>query len=149
MYSKALNNKDMRMDVYRRPSPAPPHESIRLPINYKGTAFNPDGSSRTYISQTAQEDDGDAPMPTESELQPPPPEAPKDTAAPSPLADALSRLGSMVSTKGFPFGHGIGFEELLLIGLLLFIADGDENCECTGGERDITRLILTALLLCG
>lgn len=155
MYSKALNNKDMRggRDIYRRQSPAPPRENVRLPVNYKGTAFNSDGSSRTYVSDQApaeeriiQEEEALEQMPTPTEES----QRSETEGKPSPISDLLKKLSAgIASTKNFPFGHGIGFEELLLIGLLLFISDGDGNSECSKEETDLTRLILTALLLCG
>jgi hypothetical protein len=156
MYSKALNNKDMRggRDIYRRQSPSPPRENVRLPVNYKGTAFNSDGSSRTYVPdqiRVAEEQvvQAEETQKAEQTIIEDPPKSETDNRQ-SPISDLIKKLSAgMASTKNFPFGHGIGFEELLLIGLLLFISDGDGNSDCDKDDTDLTRLILTALLLCG
>ena len=51
----------------------------------------------------------------------------------------------------FPFGHGIGFEELLLLGLILFLlhenADRDDRFD--RGDLDETVILLGLLLLLG
>lgn len=53
---------------------------------------------------------------------------------------ALSRI-----MEHFPFGHGFGFEELLLLGLmLLLLHEGEE-----GGDLGETLVLLGVLLLCG
>ncbi len=48
----------------------------------------------------------------------------------------------------FPFGHGIGFEELLILGLILFFLR--EGSECADrGDLDETVILLGLLLLLG
>lgn len=60
-------------------------------------------------------------------------------ARPSPPLFDLSR---------FPFGHGLGLEELLILGLILFLLH--ENNECPDrGDLDETVILLGLLLLLG
>ncbi|MBE6693164.1 MAG: hypothetical protein E7589_00155 [Ruminococcaceae bacterium] len=164
MYSKALSNKDM----WRRSAPPDvkltERDGVRLPVNYKGTAFNSDGTySRTYTARakdtavpTVETVEQAEPSPEkvvrEIELPPPPPKDEKkaDESKPAGLSDLLRSLGGgMANSKGFPFGHGIGFEELLLLGLILFISDDGNSSGCSKEEQDLTRLLLAALLFCG
>ncbi len=68
-------------------------------------------------------------------------EAPKSSGAPS-------LLSGLFNSRHFPFGHGIGYEELLLLGLILFLMrEGGEG----KGDDDLsmTLLLLGALLFCG
>ena len=48
----------------------------------------------------------------------------------------------------FPFGHGIGFEELLILGLILFFIREGTQCE-DRGDLDETVILLGLLLLLG
>lgn len=149
MYSKALSNKD----IWRAGTPyIRPDRGVELPVNYVGTAFNSDGTPAPVYSSAEESRD----LPPEEIT--PSAEAPakrqsEESGDPAPtrntLRETLSHLGKSIGgSKSFPFGHGIGFEELLLIGLILFLSDGDGS-ECDAEEQDITRLILTALLFCG
>ena len=69
----------------------------------------------------------------------------------SPASGGSSALGGMLpflDPTHFPFGHGLGFEELLLLGLILMILNEDEG----GGQGNDTMetvLLLGLLLLCG
>ena len=67
-----------------------------------------------------------------------PPTEIKPVGAPRGLFD-LSR---------FPFGHGIGFEELLILGLILFLLHESGECE-DRGDIDETVILLGLLLLLG
>ena len=64
----------------------------------------------------------------------------------SPKESVVISTNPPLSSKHFPFGHGLGYEELLLLGLILLLS-GNED----GGvqELNISQLILTALLFCG
>ena len=76
---------------------------------------------------------------------------------PSEAEEALAASAVRPSSRGwfplfdasrFPFGHGIGLEELLLLGLILFLlhecGDGEER-----GDLDETVVLLGLLLLLG
>lgn len=63
-------------------------------------------------------------------------------------------FGGLTDSKHFPFGHGLGFEELLLLGLILFLLregeeDQQENKHGEGSDLHMTLLLLGALLFCG
>ena len=71
-----------------------------------------------------------------------PPPVPAPAPAPRPSAPSL------FDGSHFPLGHGLGQEEIVLIGLcLLLLHEGSES----GGGGDLweTLLLLGALLLCG
>lgn len=147
MYSKALSNKD----IWRSGAPyiRSADRGVELPVNYVGTAFNSDGTVAPVYSSAEEIDDTPhekSPVAEPSEEA----EKTKEVAnAARGLSDVLSNLGKSIGhSKSFPFGHGLGFEELLLIGLILFLSDGDGS-ECDTEEQNITRLILAALLFCG
>lgn len=102
-----------------------------------------------------------APLPTpyesppsaERKPQPPPPpasSAPADIAAPSSdaVSESKARSFSLFDPSYFPFGHGLGLEELLLLGLILFLLR--EGSDCTErGDLDETVVLLGLLLLMG
>lgn len=73
---------------------------------------------------------------------------PEGGASPSVQAEAKPAL---LHGAHFPFGHGIGFEELLLLGLILFLlhenADRDDRFD--RGDLDETVILLGLLLLLG
>lgn len=48
----------------------------------------------------------------------------------------------------FPFGHGIGWEEILILGLILFFLHESADCE-DRGDLDETVILLGLLLLLG
>lgn len=58
----------------------------------------------------------------------------------SPIVSPLSSLFGSIG-HAFPFSHGIGFEELLILGLILLLSRND-------GEPDVI-LLLGLLLFCG
>lgn len=56
-------------------------------------------------------------------------------------------MASWMGGDHFPFGHGLGDEELLLLGLMLFLLkEGEHTCAQSAHE---TVLLLGLLLLCG
>lgn len=118
----------------RRPSPEPevPPE-IRIPENYSGNAFSPH--------------EPPAPPEPEEEHLPQEPEAVEagETAEPQKKQEKslLSSLLPVGLADSFPFGHGIGTEELLLIGVMLLILHGPDR-----GDHDVL-LLLGLLLFCG
>ncbi len=64
------------------------------------------------------------------------------TAAP------VSARPSLFSLAHFPFGHGIGFEEILILGLILFLLHESGDCD-DRGDLDETVILLGLLLLLG
>ncbi len=73
-------------------------------------------------------------------------------SSPAILQPALpsTRVFSLFDATHFPFGHGFGFDEILLLGLILFLLhenprDGAGNA----GDLDETLILLGILLLCG
>lgn len=124
-------------------------EGIHVPENYSGCAFAE--PERTQPSAPPRQIEVAKPTPT-----PPPPEPPevekrteeaeretasaheetRPTAVLSPIGGFLGPLG-----KHFPFSHGMGFEELLLIGLILLLSQSGVDSEVV--------LWLALLLFCG
>ena len=162
-------------------------DSIRIPANYKGTAFNKNGSaSKTYImsgrSDTdipdtsssniysskalplarSSEDSSDniaRDIPTGYREEVNPDVIIQDGKAKDDSRDSFTTSDEEIAneiieasadsapvSKHFPFGHGIGYEELLLLGLILLLSENDDG---GGQELNISQLILTALLFCG
>lgn len=58
------------------------------------------------------------------------------------------RKPSLFDLSHFPFGHGIGWEELLILGLILFFLHEGADCE-DRGDLDETVILLGLLLLFG
>ena len=69
---------------------------------------------------------------------------------PAPIAEAKTASGSrgLFDLSRFPFGHGIGFEELLILGLILFLLHESGECE-DRGDIDETVILLGLLLILG
>lgn len=69
----------------------------------------------------------------------------------APSSRPAGRLFSLFDSTRFPFGHGLGFDELLLLGLILFLSrEGDDSRERgERGDLDETLLLLGLLLLWG
>ena len=62
---------------------------------------------------------------------------------PAPIPPA----GGLFDARHFPFGHGFGFDEILLLGLILLLLH--ENQGEDRGDLDETVILLGILLLCG
>ena len=87
-------------------------------------------------------------LPRVSELSAPPLVEPSaeipDAPLPQPPLPRPVGLLSLFDSTRFPFGHGIGYEEMLLLGLIFFLT---KECD---GEGDLKEtLILLGLLLLG
>lgn len=147
--------------MYVRPPNNTPSE-LKLPENYSGNAFtrfSPYGDmpppARAPILK------GDAPsmrdLPYEPEPEPEPKieREPRDVSSdphPTFKQDAREeKKGSLLSSllpdfdlsKHFPFGHGIGGEELLILAVMLIVfVSGNDR-----GEVDSELLLLLGLLL--
>ena len=65
-------------------------------------------------------------------------------------SDTVPASPSLFSHTHFPLGHGLGQEELLILGLLLFLLHED-GAEGKSGDNDLaeTLLLLGILLFCG
>ncbi len=59
-----------------------------------------------------------------------------------------ARRPSLFDAAHFPFGHGFGFDEILLLGLILFLLYEDGG-KADRGDLDETLILLGLLLLCG
>ncbi len=131
--------------------------SVQIPEHYSGWAF-----SRTQSEKKPAPSPASKPPPAYLEVgkptyvQPPqsppmpPPVLPKEDAPsemptiakeekptlPAPFAALFGNMGS-----SFPFSHGIGFEELLILGLIILLARNE-------GDTD-TMLLIGLLLFCG
>lgn len=81
-----------------------------------------------------------------SAIAPPARQEPARQAA----CDTVPASPSLFSRTHFPLGHGLGQEELLILGLLLFLLHED-GAEGKSGDNDLaeTLLLLGILLFCG
>ena len=70
-----------------------------------------------------------------------------ETHADQPLPVAILPARGM-DLSHFPFGHGLGGEELLLLGLIFFLLKEGEG-QGDRGDLDLTVILLAALLFCG
>ena len=119
---------------------------IRLPENYNGCAFSAsrrseertrsDAPRRVEICKPAPN-----PAPREEVVEEKTPDEisehePSTETALTPLSGMLGRTGSI-----FPFSHGIGFDELLLLGLIVLLSHSEASSEIV--------LWLVLLLFCG
>lgn len=149
MYSKSMGshyaNGGQRRDPYRRP--------LYIPPNYRGTAMTVSPSS-PYVELHEPEAEGisyEAVENTERDHR-------EETATPEKTARegkgdtavsaAPNLLQSLLSGNHFPFGHGLGYEELLLLGLMLFLMHEGEESDAED-DRTLPLLLLGALLFMG
>lgn len=153
MYSRSMGRSPYATSKLREPSY---RRELRVPPNYSGTAIGsppPDGVSPATDGMILQEPSppvevtggAEERKTEETALQT---EAPTVSSETPPARPSSSPLSGLLSGQGFPFGHGLGFEELLLLGLILFLLREGEG---TGEESDlsVTLLLLGALLFCG
>lgn len=132
-----------------------PKAPIRLPDHYSGCAFrepptDPNTEAECSHCEQSVPDSGirealdsavscDRPPPPE--IVPPVPshvreDPPRPPAFFHPFEQVFGKMGN-----AFPFSHGLGFDELLILGLMMLLAQN---------ERDPDLLILLGLLLfCG
>ena len=147
---------------------------VQVPPNYSGSAFpfSPDDLSAGAPAPSSALPVEPPPRPDfrglpqigtfsrgddrQTQDAPPPPAAPPvngDDAgcpppAPAPVPAPRPSAPPLFDGTHFPLGHGLGQEEIVLIGLcLLLLHEGSES----GGGGDLweTLLLLGALLLCG
>ena len=146
MYSRANNRSE---------------HPIRIPEHYSGCAFSGSKSEKSppkedhfpprRYPEAAKPTPPKVPREEISPVQPspsttsqsfsapipiPPPQKEKPPTAPQPFQGLLGSIGS-----AFPFSHGLGFDELLIIGLILLLGH-------TSQDSDMI-LWLALLLFCG
>ena len=131
--------------MYSRFQNRPEHE-IRIPEHYSGCAFSPTPPPEKH------REDPPRPRPLEPTRPSPPPKSPPPALLPpprepnsekSPVSPAVAVSQGLFGSlgKAFPFSHGLGFEELLLLGLILILGQ-------SGSDPDMI-LWLALLLFCG
>ena len=119
-----------------------------VPLNYSGIAFGPDGDADPCpLSPDVRRGEGDAiseerPAASVSTVEAP---TPGEDTSPRAVSAASANGVSPASDRGDSlWGHGIGYEELLLLGLMVFLMN-----ECDGEGDFKETLILLGLLLLG
>ena len=148
MYSRIPSPPPRRMPSGGQPSyvrPRPPRPDVRVPFNYSGNAFSPrglDGDDVTALSPHAPSHTVEEPLTLLSRQEPSAEEASSQDIP------SLSEQPPVLSLGHFPFGHGFGLEELLLLGLILFLLKEGEN-QSERGDLDETVILLALLLFCG
>lgn len=177
MYSKDQGVTYIRQRAVRERNPSyrqPERPRMQVPANYSGHAIV-DGEERPLgapedmgvdiLSAELSIEDSPTPhfegLPRVSELgstqrRSPTAPLPVSFAEPEPERDAASRMeppaaprkSSLFDFSHFPFGHGIGGEELLILGLILFFLHESADCE-ERGDLDETVILLGLLLLLG
>lgn len=146
--------------MYSKFSTKKEDSAFQIPEHYSGCAFSPNNRSQPKSQPTflevAKPSPPHIPLPTEPEENPSPlsppimeeerkqadshdPPPSKETFkehAPSPFASLFGNMGN-----AFPHSHGLGFEELLILGLILLLSRNE-------GDSDAI-LLLGLLLFCG
>lgn len=131
---------------------------VYVPPNYSGTAIGNEPQPTPHFEDLPQVSNlpqpSTQPLPTldEQEAPPYPTEGePVDTTVTTSVeaAGSVSPLGALFGSGHFPFGHGLGYEELFLLGLLLFLMHEDQGTEGENSDLSLTLLLIGALLLCG
>jgi len=137
-------------------------KSVQLPENYSGCAFTQPKSSyseskpisrehfsppdvhrmeiaKPTLPKEPQKDTSPEDLPPRNELQKPPDQDCETEASLPTAASPASFLGNL--GKHLPFSGGLGFEELLLLGLILLLSQTDQSSDVV--------LWLALLLFCG
>ena len=116
----------------RRPPP------LTIPI--------PMGESEESETADRPSDDGPseegAPADEGRNLSPTPPPSP-------PAPEEPTKRSAVFDLSRFPFGHGIGWEELLIMGLIWLLLHENAACGRERGDLDETVILLGLLLLLG
>ena len=123
-----------------------PEKPLRIPENYSGYAFA-GGKPRQEIPRQIDVAKPTPAPPKEEEPKVPPSAEPQKSISgafsapdekPHEKEEKVAQSASVslyeatkpkTSARGFPFGHGIGFDELLLIGLIVLLhgSEGDSD----------------------
>ena len=140
--------------MYSRFSAKDSQAPIQIPEHYSGCAFSAtDGRTEKAPLKSAPpllEVARPSPDPTHVQESPPrndpPTGVPQESSHTTPSAHDVpvssSKAPRLLGNLGlaFPFSHGVGFEELLLLGLIFLLAQGDADSS--------TVLLLALLLFC-
>ena len=125
----------------RVPDKKPSHNTVKIPENYSGNAFSQKSLEVTCESFSP---------PIETQKSPPALQSATNNTSTSDNStqensNERSLLPSLFPSKSlknhFPFGHGIGSEELLILGVMSIIFFSDQK------EPDGELIMLLALLL--
>lgn len=145
-----------------RPAGVPSYrQRVTPPPNYSGNAFpaepDPDDARPRFdgLPTVSTLPARDMPPASEEPVSAPPQESGADCSAsasadniPAPSPDA-PRF-TLPDLSHFPFGHGLGQEELLLLGLiLLLLYEGRAGGGDTDSDLFLTLTLLGFLLVCG
>lgn len=155
MYHRTMGTSFPRPMGVREPSY---RQSIRIPPNYSGTAVGetpPEGVSPAHDGialedlsakeRTVQFVEGA--LSTDIPVSDTPAAKVTDERQAS-VETVTSPLTALFTGHHFPFGHGIGREELLLLGLIFFLLQ-DRDADSADPELSVTLLLLGILLFCG
>ncbi len=120
---------------------------VYVPPNYSGTAIGTEEQPTPHFDDLPRVSTLPQPSDESPSVDRSPPYSPETSdITPSPVAD-VPHLGGLLGGDRFPFGHGMGYEELFLLGLLLFLSKEAESGE--DNDLHLTLLLLGALLFCG
>lgn len=123
----------------RRPNDRSRIHGVSIPANYSGNAFSSDGEPQTeqnIISEPEEEPISAEPEMTDIEVSGTQPKSePIENGDGSASAGLLRLFGGNGGSSG-----GIGFEELLIIGLMLIVSQNDR-------KDDLSLLLLLLLFI--
>ncbi|MBQ9806520.1 MAG: hypothetical protein IJW49_08465 [Clostridia bacterium] len=129
-------------------------KAIQIPENYSGCAFSEQKpifpstkpAPREHFTPPAEVRRVEVAKPTLPEVkepvtetkrnEPEPPPQKEESSSALPVSSFFGGLG-----KGLPLSHGLGFEELLLLGLILLLSQTEQSSDIV--------LWLALLLFCG
>ncbi len=111
------------------------NEKIQIPKNYSGNAFRESPQEHENSENQIAEIQSEMHRQDLPRLSPP--------AQSRPASPLSSILPSLSLGSNFPFGHGLGSEELFILGMMLLVYTSGEN----GGEVDSELLLLLCILL--
>ena len=124
---------------------------VYVPPNYSGTALGQESTPTPSFDDLPQVSNLPAQRESlsqeETSLASTALEQDGEEAFVHPEGSPPSGLGGLPGGHKFPFGHGIGYEELFLLGLLLFL--GKEADTKESDDLPLTLLLVGGLLFCG
>ena len=131
--------------VGSRPASGNRPRGVYVPPNYGGTALGQEPGPTPSFGDLPQVSN----LPRPADDPPSTPLSNEESTEESPSLPAAVPQSANHLWEGshFPFGHGLGYEELFLLGLLLFLRKESETCE--GDDLTLTLLLVGALLFCG
>ncbi|MBE6585718.1 MAG: hypothetical protein E7645_04225 [Ruminococcaceae bacterium] len=152
MYSRFNDMSSFLSGARREPSY---RQSVRIPPNYHGTAIGatpPDGvppATEGVVLPPIQEQASPTDVLSEDTFSIA--DASESHTEDTPVAVSAAVSGGKGLWDRFPFGHGFGFEELLLLGLILFLLreGGEDGKNQEENDLNMTIFLLGALLFLG